>query len=190
MSVFVACRLILAGTFLVSASGKFVGGGDALGNALRLSVPRFLAGVAAMTVTPLEFVAVALLLFGNARTFEVGLVAAAGLLMLFSGWMFSVLLRDLRLQCSCFGPQGAAVGWRKVLRNAVLIGVAVTGLLTVPSDGGGGIGSSVWSGLALAGVAVLITFGVAVRVASPTFLLSMEQLGDAVNQQEGDAYAG
>jgi hypothetical protein len=188
IALFVACRLILAATFLVSGSGKFVGGGDQLANALRLSVPRLLARAGAVAVTPLEFLVAALLLFGDERTFEIGLVGSAGLLIVFSGWMVSVLLRGLQLQCSCFGPSGAAVGWWQVARNVGLAVVAVAGLMVAPSSHAT-VGSSVWGSLALMAGALLLVLGVAVRRAAPALVLSFEQVRAEVASQE-DAYVG
>jgi hypothetical protein len=190
IAFFVGCRLVLAATFLVSASSKFVGGGDELANALRLSVPRFGARAAAVVVIPLEFLVAALLLFGNTRTFEVALIVAVGLLVVFSGWMVSVLLRGLQVQCSCFGPNGAAVGWRQVARNALLVAVGLAGLVLVPS-GRDVVGTSVWSGLALAAGATLVVFGVAVRRAIPALVLSLEQVtGGSSTTTTGDSYVG
>lgn len=185
----VAFRLVLAATFLVSASGKFVGGGDQLGNALRLSVPRPLARVSALAVTPLEFLLAALLLFGNKRTIEIGLGGSAGLLLVFSAWMASVLIRDLQLQCSCFGPSGAAVSWRHVARNGVLIAVALAGLLLVPTSRDP-LGTTTWTGLAVAAGALLIVLGVALRRAFPALAFSVEQVTEAMNHEREDAYVG
>jgi hypothetical protein len=189
IAVFVTCRLFLAATFLISGSAKFVSGGDQLANALSLSVPRRLARVGAVAVTPLEFLIAALLLFGDARTFEIGLVGSAALLIVFSAWMVSVLFRGLQVRCSCFGPNGAAVSWRSVARNLALVAVAVVGLASV-SNGSDPLGSSLWSGLALAGAALLLIFGIAVRRALPALALSLEQVSGAVNEERKDAYAG
>ncbi|HZT85691.1 MAG TPA: MauE/DoxX family redox-associated membrane protein [Gaiellaceae bacterium] len=189
IALFVLCRLLLAATFLVSASGKFIGGGDQLGSALRLSVPRPVARLGASAVTPLEFVVAALLLFGNEGTFEIGLVAAAGLLLVFTGWMISVLLRGLEVECSCFGPTGVAVGWRSVARNALLVSLALADLMVMPS-GGGAIGTSLWSALALAACAVLVILAVAMRRAIPALALSLEQVRQEGHKQGEDAYAG
>jgi hypothetical protein len=160
-----------------------VGGGDQLANALRLSVPRLLARAGAVAVTPLEFLVAALLLFGDERTFEIGLVGSAGLLIVFSGWMVSVLLRGLQLQCSCFGPSGAAVGWWQVARNVGLAVVAVAGLMVAPSSHATG------GSLALMAGALLLVLGVAVRRAAPALVLSFEQVRAEVASQE-DAYVG
>ena len=173
---------------LIAGSGKFIGGGDQLASALRLSVPRLLAYVSAVVVVPLEFLVAALLLFGDKRTFEMGLVGSAALLAAFSAWMLSVLFRGLQVQCSCFGPSGAAVGWPQLARNALLVAIALTGLLVAPS-GRDPVGTSVWSALALAAASVLIMFAVAVRRAVPALALSVEQVRNAYSQQGGDAYA-
>jgi Methylamine utilisation protein MauE len=188
IAVFIACRLSLAATFLISGSGKFIGGGDQMASALRLSVPRLLARVTAALVIPLEFLLAGLLLFGDERTFEIGLAGSAVLLILFSAWMLTVLFRGLQVQCSCFGPSGAAVGWSQLARNAVLVAIALTGLLLAPS-GRDAVGTTVWSALALAAASVLIMFVVAVRRAVPALALSVEQVGGAYSQQGDDAYA-
>jgi len=183
----VACRLVIAATFLVSAAGKFVGGGDQLANALRLSVPHFLARAGTVAVTPLEFLVAALLLFGDERIFEIGLVGSAGLLIVYSLWMGSVLFRGLQLQCSCFGPSGAAVGWWQFARNLGLTAIAVAGLMFAPSSDAT-VGSSGWTKLALAAAALLLILGVAVRRAAPALMLSHERIRATPDQKE-DAYA-
>ncbi|HEU5215070.1 MAG TPA: MauE/DoxX family redox-associated membrane protein [Gaiellaceae bacterium] len=187
--LFVASRLVLAATFLISASSKFAGGRDELTSALRLSVPRFGADAAAAVVTPLEFLVAALLLFGNTRTFEVTLGVATGLLVVFIAWMVSVLLRGLEVQCSCFGPNGAAVSWRQIGRNALLAFVGVAGLLLAPS-GRDVVGTSVWSALPLAVGAALIVFGVVVRRAIPALVLSLDQVSGGSHTTTGDAHVG
>lgn len=188
-ALFVACRLVLAATFLVALTSKFVSGGNELDNALRLSVPRLLARAATVAVIPLEFAVAALLLLGETMTFEAGLVAAVCLLIVFSGWTLSVLLRGLQVQCSCFGPKGAAVGWRQLARNGLLIAIALTGLVVTPSRSDG-VGTSVWSGLTLVGGALLIMFAIAVRRAIPALVLSFDQVRETLNPRGEDVYAG
>lgn len=179
MVAFILCRTLLAATFLLSASGKFFSGNDAFRNALALSVPRPLARVGEAFVIPLEFMTAAVLLFGNRQTFEVGLAAAAVLVSVFTGWMVSVLLRDLQLQCSCFGPRGAAVGWPQVGRNILLLTCAAVGLLIAPT-GHDAVGGSVWSGLVLGVGALLLVLAVGLRRAIPSLVLSLEQMREAV----------
>jgi len=173
MTISEICRLVVAATFLLSAATKFLGGGDSLAGALRLSVPQWLARIATAAVTPFEFLVAALLLIGNRTTFQAGLVLAASLLLIFAGWMVSVLLRRLELRCSCFGPGGAAVGWRHVVRNLLLTAVALVGVVFTSSSPGG-LGTSVCEALVMVSAALLIVSGVALRIAAPALMLSFE----------------
>ena len=121
-----ACRLILAGVFVLSAVEKvrapkaFV---DGVGS-FRLLPERFVrAGAYAVLVG--EVCSAGLLAFP--QTALAGFVLAAVVLALFTAAIAQAIRRGLNVPCPCFGVSTAPVGPRHIIRNLILIAVAVTG---------------------------------------------------------------
>ncbi|CCH28381.1 MauE/DoxX family redox-associated membrane protein [Actinosynnema sp. NPDC047251] len=138
----VACRLCLGLVFLVSVFGKVRGRSNfadfvrATGE-LAPALPRTPAAVAVVAGE----VAVVLLLCSPWAA--VGMVLATGLLMVFTAAVAMAIARGRRVRCQCFGESSAPVGLPQVVRNALLITVAVvgwwggTGATGVPPDAAG-----------------------------------------------------
>ena len=54
-------------------------------------------------------------------------ILIAGMLLVFTGLMISVMVRGIEIDCGCFSVDGAGtIGWRNLMRNAGLL--AATGL--------------------------------------------------------------
>ena len=52
-------------------------------------------------------------------------IALAGVLLVFTGWIFVMMRRDVVPTCACFGSRSIQpVGWRHVARNIGLIALA------------------------------------------------------------------
>ena len=122
-------RLALAGVFAAAAVGKLADRRGGITAAEGLGVPPAMAhGVAAILPVAELAVAAALLWVPTA-----GLGAAAGLflLALFTCLVVLNLRRGRRPPCRCFGRVGdAPIGAGTVVRNLVLMAVAVAVLLT------------------------------------------------------------
>lgn len=130
--VHLSCRLLIAGTFLVSAGVKahsrtvmtetvsFV-------RSLRLVAPR-LARSTALLLVLAEALVVALLI--PTRTVAFGLALAAVLLTTFAAGTLLALGRGVRVTCRCFGASRANLGVLHLVRDGALIAVAIIGLLT------------------------------------------------------------
>lgn len=128
------CRALLGAVFLVSGLTKVAGRGSFLAfarSARRLgSLPRAWTLPVARAVVAAELAVVCLLAIPETVAADFGFGLAAGLLVVFSAAIAASLRRGEREPCRCFGPSDAPLGWRHVLRNAILAGVALLGLLT------------------------------------------------------------
>lgn len=141
------CRLVVAGIFLVSLISKIRN---------RAQYREFVVATAALTGTRapvtgrLAGLTVAaegavVLLTALPVTATAGLLLAVAVLGAFTYALVRVVRRNRVVTCRCFGSSAAPVGWPQVLRNVVLILVAVTGLVA---------GLDGWSPVDVGGAAV------------------------------------
>ncbi|MEV0386486.1 MauE/DoxX family redox-associated membrane protein [Nonomuraea sp. NPDC050643] len=165
----VACRCLIAVVFGVSLIGKLRGRAAfaEFGRATRRmlsAVPPWravshatAARVAYVVAGAEAFVAVSLVVPSTVvpEAAGAGLVVAAGLLIAFSAGIAMVLRAGVRTPCRCFGSSSAPVGRPHLVRNAVLLGAAITGLLAGPGNAGP---------LHAAGVAIAATVAVVIAV--------------------------
>ncbi|MFD7666862.1 MauE/DoxX family redox-associated membrane protein [Streptomyces sp. NPDC059788] len=134
LAIAVRCLLVLV--FLFSAVGKVAGRGrfsafkTSLGS-LRLLPPSLALPVAVAVVTAEWAVCVLLVVPATALA---GSVAAAGLLAAFAAGVTVSVRRGIRQPCACFGPSGAPLGPRHVLRNVCLAGTATLGAVAALPD--------------------------------------------------------
>jgi hypothetical protein len=101
-------------------------------------VPEARRGVGALagSVVAAELTVVGLL--AVPATIPVGFVLAAGVLLAFSVGIARVLRAGGSAPCRCFGPSAAPLGVRHLVRNGVLVTVALAGLAADRLGGGGG----------------------------------------------------
>lgn len=124
-----ALQLILATVLLLAATGKALRSDEFLG-ALRLShLPMGAVPAIAVAVPLLELGLAVALVLATDRSLPVALGATVALLAAFTAWMTWVRARHLRVRCGCFGPGGGEVGSRTIGRNALLLVLAVWGLV-------------------------------------------------------------
>src|SRR5215467_655811 len=122
-----ACRLILAGVFVLSAveklraPGAFVDGIQSF----RLLPPRFVRP-GAYAALFCEICSVGLL--AVPRTALAGFVLAGAVLALFTVVIARTIRRGLNVPCPCFGVSTVPVGPQHVIRNLILISVSVIGV--------------------------------------------------------------
>jgi hypothetical protein len=121
-----ACRLILAGAFVLSAVEKLRGPGAFVEGvrSFRLLPQRFVRA-GAYAVLLCEVCSVGLLVFS--RTALAGFVLSGAVLALFTAAIAQAIRRGLNVPCPCFGVSTAPVGLRHIIRNLILISVSVTG---------------------------------------------------------------
>ncbi|MHB8597329.1 MAG: MauE/DoxX family redox-associated membrane protein [Ktedonobacteraceae bacterium] len=122
------CQIVLACTLLIAASGKIFQSNQFLA-ALRLTLPEPVIIPLAIVVPTIEIgLSIGLILtfpFLLMDTF----VAIIVLLVSFTAWMVFVFSQGLHIQCGCFGTSSATIGSRSILRNMLLLLVAIGGFL-------------------------------------------------------------
>jgi Methylamine utilisation protein MauE len=129
------CRIATGLLFAVSAIGKLRDFA-----AFRASVagfellPRAWSPIAARVLLGAE-VGVVLLLAVGGPLLPVGFWLAALVLLGFSAALVAVLRRGLRVTCNCFGPTTRHVSYYDVIRNLVLLAVALLGVLALAASG-------------------------------------------------------
>lgn len=127
-AIILAARLLLAAVFLVAAIAKLVDPARTRQTMRDFGVPTRAAPLAVGGVVVAEMLIAVLLLF--ARTAWIGDAAALALLAIFSIVISVQLLRGRTPECRCFGQIAAGpIGWRSLLRNAILAALAVLILL-------------------------------------------------------------
>jgi uncharacterized membrane protein YphA (DoxX/SURF4 family) len=133
-----ACRSAVGVVFLVSGSGKlrsrpafraFVSWLAALPVPLVRSQPR----AAAAVIGAAE--ALIVVLVALPWTVRPGLALAAVVLAVFTAGTWLVVVRGADAPCQCFGVSASPLGWRHVVRDALLGAVAVAGAAAAGSGG-------------------------------------------------------
>ncbi len=122
------CQVIVSLAFAISFAGK------------ALHMPQFTRAVAAFAILPAwaskpaayllliaEFT-IALLVIAGGPLLVAGLLLATALLLIFSFALMSVLRRNMRIACNCFGPSHVPVSRYDVWRNAGLLLICLAGL--------------------------------------------------------------
>ncbi len=161
-----AACVALAVVFAVSGAAKLLDRAGTREAVAGFGVPQTLVTPLAAGLAPAELVTAVLLLVPATR--PAGLVLAAAMLLGFTAAVVTALRAGRRPDCHCFGRIGGAdVSGRTVVRNLVLLAVAVVGVVGVTAgtapDGGARAGA-VALGLAVA-AAVLVAEGLAGRAA-------------------------
>ncbi len=122
-SILVA-RLCLAGLFALAAAAKLADRGRTRASLLEFGVPSRVAAPGAVALAAAELAVAALLV--PAATARLGAFGGLALLLVFAAAVARVVRRGERPGCNCFGAVHARpVGWRTLVRNAVLGGIAL-----------------------------------------------------------------
>ncbi len=141
--VCVPLRIQLGGLFLLAAYNKLVFQGSGATSsgpqgfawtiqAFKLGLPEWAVRASTFTTPWIELVAAVLLILGI-FTRAAALVIAA-LLTLFIVMLLSVLMRNLNVECGCFGDMSpfckGPVGWCHIMQDVVMLAVALAVLFT------------------------------------------------------------
>jgi uncharacterized membrane protein YphA (DoxX/SURF4 family) len=148
------CRVVIGLVFLFSSVGK-----------LR-NIPQFQQTIINFHLLPANMSRLAALLFVTAECIVVLLMVPGGefrlpgfllallLLLLFSGALISVLVRQIHTSCNCFGNSEKSVTQADIWRNAVFILCAMEGsFLTLGRSGPEQLEVLVW--LLIGGIALI-----------------------------------
>ncbi|MBC6461736.1 MauE/DoxX family redox-associated membrane protein [Actinomadura sp. HBU206391] len=125
--VALAGRCVIGSVFLIAAVGKLRdrSSRDGFHSAVSAVVPGVRFARLGLVVLAVEFTVAILVV--PAATAGWGLGMAAGTLLAFSVALWSVLRRGVPVSCHCFGRSAMPVSRAHVLRNTVLLAIAVAG---------------------------------------------------------------
>lgn len=125
----VFCQFALAIVLLLAATGKLLNLEQLL-TALRLSaIPELFVEPLARLTPVVELCLGISLLLSPAHLLSIVMLTTLCLLSIFTLWMIIVYVRGLHIQCGCFGTGNAHVGPVTLLRNGVLLALALGGFL-------------------------------------------------------------
>ncbi len=117
-------RLVLAGTFVVSAAAKLRDHAGARQAVADFGMPAALVGPTAALLAPVELTS-AVLLLTTGWGVTAGAVLALGMLAAFTVGIAVNLTRGNRVECHCFGQLSTEpLSWSSVVRNVALMAVA------------------------------------------------------------------
>jgi methylamine utilization protein MauE len=160
VNIEISCRCLLAIVFACSAGAKLRGGGsfrafrDWLGDLPVPGAAHHAGGLAAALASAEVLIVLLLVLPWTVRP---GFALAGATLLVFIAGTRLAITRGTNAACNCFGARGAPLGWRHVVRDAVLLAVAVLG--AVASDAHGARVAGVAVSVATAAfLSVLIVF--------------------------------
>jgi len=169
-----ALQVILSAVLLVAATEKTLRAEEFFA-ALRLShLPDGAIAPLGVAVPALELALALALLLAPARWLPLAFAAAALSLAAFTAWMGWVRARRLRVRCGCFGPGGGYVGPRTIGRNLLLLALALGGLALAVQVPTPLPGPSLAMAVAVTSLGVCLALLVALRVAWPHLILSVE----------------
>jgi len=135
----VVCRLLLAAVFITAAFTKLSGKAAWLAFVQSLrqldQVPGPLLRPAALAAVAIEVIVVVLLLVPVRVAGWIGFALAGCLLLSFTLVIGRALSRGNRAPCRCFGASSTPLGMSHILRNLVLVLVAVLGLAGASASG-------------------------------------------------------
>ena len=150
-----ACRCAVGVVFLASAAGKLRSrrAFRALVSwlaALPVPLVRRQARAAAAVTAAAE--ALIVILVALPWTVRPGLALAAVVLAVFAAGTWLAVARGTHAPCQCFGVSASPLGWRHVVRDALLVVIAVVGVAATGSGGArpGGVAVALGAGLVLA----------------------------------------
>ncbi|SEG85549.1 Methylamine utilisation protein MauE [Thermomonospora echinospora] len=131
-----AVQGVVAGVFALAVLGK-LRGRDGFGRFAttvgRLTMrPGRPAVVIAAVVTAVEVVTTVLV--AVPATARAGCWAASGLLVLFVAVVFRAVRGRVFAECGCFGGRGSVMSYPLLLRNLLLLALALTGAALAPAD--------------------------------------------------------
>ncbi|MFC5813665.1 MULTISPECIES: MauE/DoxX family redox-associated membrane protein [Nonomuraea] len=157
----VACRLLLAAVFVTAAWTKVSGkaGWAAFVGSLRQldQVPGPLLRPAAFAVVATEIVVAVLLLVPVRVAGWIGFALAGCLLLSFTLVIGRALSRGNRAPCRCFGASSTPLGPIHIVRNLILVCVAVLGLAGASAPGAFEVPYALLAGVAGLVAGILIT---------------------------------
>ncbi len=181
-----AVQIALAAVLILAATGKLLRA-DEFVAALRLShLPDVLVAPVAVVVPILELGLGLALLLAPDGMLPVVIAATAALLACFTLWMGWVRVKGLRVRCGCFGTGDREIGVRSLGRNALLLGVALIGLLLSGRVEAPLSGPSLPMAVTVTSVGLCLALAQALREAWPHLALTFDRLEAREADASGD----
>jgi hypothetical protein len=169
-------QVVLALVFLAAAGGKMVKGRE-LAGALRLSgMPAGPARVLSFVVPAVELTLGVLLLITRGRALQIVLVAGALVMAAFTLWLGSVIVRKLNVRCSCFGANSKKVTPVTIVRNVLLVVLAIAGSVASGSVASPLPSTSVYWVMASTCFATVVLLGAGFNQVKGQLVLSLETM--------------
>jgi hypothetical protein len=164
--VLLGCQLILTAVLFIASASKLMYT-QQLSTALHASaIPKFWVFPLVVLIIILEVELALSLVLSIQGMLPFAFAGTFLLLGAFTVWLISVYLRQLNVECGCFGASRAKVGKGSLIRNALLMGVSVLGFFLALHTSGILPISSFWTFVISA-----LVLGVAVFVLSNRHML-------------------
>ncbi len=171
-----AVQIALAAVLILAATGKLLRAEEFVA-ALRLShLPDALVAPVAVVVPILELGLGLALLLAPDGALPVAFGGTAALLACFTLWMGWVRAKGLRVHCGCFGTGDREIGVRSLGRNALLLGIALIGLLLAARVEAPPSGPSLAMAVTVTALGLCLALGQALRAAWPHLALTFDRL--------------
>jgi hypothetical protein len=126
VSWLICCQLAVATLLVCSASAKWLRHDQVVAALRETQVPAPASVARSLPVVECAFAL--MIAVSHARLLTYAFAAVALLLIAFTIWLGSILMRGLDTGCACFGASVRAVTWRTLLRNASFIAVCLAGV--------------------------------------------------------------
>ena len=171
-----ALQLTLGSVLLAAAVGKALRSEEFLA-ALRLShLPSGAVGPIGLAVPLIELGLAVALLLATPGSLHIAFGTTLVVLGAFTAWMAWVRARRLRVRCGCFGTGGAEVGGRTIGRNALLLLLALVGLVLAGRTESPLPGPSLPMAVAVTSMGMCFALLLALRAALPGLALTLERV--------------
>ena len=170
-----ALQLTLGSVLLAAAVGKALRSEEFLA-ALRLShLPAGAVAPIGVAVPLVELGLAVALLLATPGSLPIAFGATLVVLGGFTVWMVWVRSRRLRVRCGCFGTGGSEVGGRTIGRNALLLLLALGGLVLASRTESPLPGPSLSMAVAVTSLGMCFALLLALRAAWPQLALTLER---------------
>lgn len=171
-----AVQITLSVVLLLAATGKALRS-EEFAAALRLSrLPAALIAPVSVGVPTLELGLAFALVFSTPRSLLFAMGMTVALLGVFTAWMGWVLTRRLHLRCGCFGTGSAEIGPYSIVRNGLLLLIAIGGLVLASRTPSSLPGPSVPLAITVTALGMGFVLLLAARAGLPGLFLTQERI--------------
>lgn len=171
-----AGQLSLATVLLIAATGKILRNTHFVMAIRSSGIGEPLVAPAAFLIPGIELVLAAALVMSGSSVLPMTFGATAILLGVFTAWMIWVYRRGLQLTCGCFGTGSADIGPRTIVRNTVLIILALGGGVLATRAHSPLPEPSIWLAIVVSSLGLCIMLALALRQGVGALVLTTKAL--------------